>query len=119
MARGCAQAEAFFDQFANHLQKLGMHPNRGGAHHVDAAFTGDVLGFGVQIVDHFHVIGYKTDRHDNYVGAAIHFAHHVANVGLEPGLARAPHCGFDRPGASRRHRQPPPPDGTIPVSCFR
>ena len=69
-----AQAEAFFDQLANHLQKLGMHADRGGAHHVHAALAGDGLRFGIEIVDHFHVIGDETDGHHNYVGAAIHLA---------------------------------------------
>jgi hypothetical protein len=64
-----------------------MHPNRGGADQIHAALAGDVLRFGVEIVDHLHVVGHETDGHDHYVGAAIHFAKHVANVGLEPRLA--------------------------------
>ncbi len=44
-----------------------MHADRGGSQHVHAALAGDGLRFGVEIVDHFHVIGDESDGHDDHV----------------------------------------------------
>jgi hypothetical protein len=77
-----AQANAFLDQFSNHFQKFGMHSHRAGAHQIHAVLARDVSRFGVQIVDHFHVIGNESDGHNHHVGAAIHFAKHLADIWL-------------------------------------
>ncbi len=58
---------AFLDEFANHGDKLGMITYRASTDHVQAQRFADLSGFDIQIVEHFHVIGNKADRHNHNV----------------------------------------------------
>jgi hypothetical protein len=62
-------SHSFADQFANHFEKRGMYADSGGPHHPHAARVADLACFGVQVVQHFHVIRDKSDRHNYYIAA--------------------------------------------------
>ena len=61
----------------------GRSPN-----HVEAAFFGDGAGFSIEVVEHFHVIGNKSDRHYDRGDAGLQTPQYIADVGLQPRLPR-------------------------------
>jgi hypothetical protein len=82
-----ALARAFANQLADHFQEQGVNADRRGADHLYSPGITDLAGFRIEIVEHFHVIGDETDRYDHDIGAGIHFAQHISDVGLQPRLA--------------------------------
>ena len=57
-------------------------------HHAHAEFIADRTGFGIEIVDDFHVIGKKADGGDDRV--APDFPQIIADIRAKPGLGGGP-----------------------------
>src|SRR6266478_629878 len=57
---------ALEDQVADHRDELGVHAHCGRPHHSDAERLAEMASFGVQVIDHLHVVGEKPDRTDYY-----------------------------------------------------
>jgi hypothetical protein len=61
---------SFFNKLADHPDEPRMRTDRAGADKVDAEFRSELFGFGVEVVEHFHVVRDKADWHDDDV---LHF----------------------------------------------
>jgi len=67
-----------------------MNPDGGRPREIHAQFAAQFEGFGIEIVDHFHVVGEKPDWGENDLGlaAGVQFADVLQYVGFEPRLRR-------------------------------
>ena len=82
-------AHAFLDQLADHGHEPRVRACSGGALHRDAKLVAQFGRFGVQVVEHFDVVGDEADRHDDkvrQVALRMKLFNAVAYVRLEPWL---------------------------------
>ena len=66
-----------------------MRSNRSGTSHLHSEFSTEIAGLRVEVVDHFHVIGHESDRHNNnrFRPRGTNSAQMVKDVGFEPRLS--------------------------------
>src|SRR6202000_1094311 len=61
--------EPFRYHFSHHGDELGMYADGGTAHRVDSELSAQFGGFGIEIVDHFHMVGEEADGREDQVVA--------------------------------------------------
>src|SRR5579864_7057718 len=70
------------DQIGDHADDGGVCAHRSGADHAHSEFVTNCAGFDVEVVDHLHVIGEKTDGGDDGIGANL--VQVIADIRFEP-----------------------------------
>jgi len=63
--------ETFLNEFAPHLDVAGMCADGGGSDHVQPQDAAGLLGFGVEVVQDFEVVGQEANGGDDYVGDTV------------------------------------------------
>ena len=82
---------AFENKLADHRDELRMYSDRFSSLHVEPDLFALLLGLGVEVEQHLHMIRHKSDRHDDDVldiGRFFDCFQMIANVGLQPWLRR-------------------------------
>ena len=82
----------FQNQLTNHSNKRRVRSHGSGAHHVEADCLTVLACFGVQIVEHFHVVRYEAYGSNNNVGNSfgLQVREMLQDVRFEPRLGRRP-----------------------------
>src|ERR1700730_8322178 len=90
--RGAASCRALLDEVGQHGDEDGMIIGGGGAVEAKAELVGDLARLDVEIIEGLDVIAHEADGGQDHVADALALepAQHVADVGLEPRLARGP-----------------------------
>ena len=95
---------------ADHADQLRMRACRSGADHLHTKLVTQRSRFRIQVVEHFHVIGNKSNGTDDHAANAggVLLAQIIANIGRKPRLRTADRCGSGKPASSCscRKRQP-------------
>ena len=80
----------FYDQLPDHPDERRVRTHRGCANQVQAEFACQSRRLDIQVIQHFHVIGYKPERRNQNVRHAftVQAPQMIQNVGAEPRLVR-------------------------------